>query len=260
MLSVPSPSAYFLPPREARQLADRVNEELAGISREHPDRFSALGLVVMQDTDLALATTAHAVDQLGMAGVMLLTNVNGIPLDDARFEPVWEAAAARRLLVYVHPTVPEAGDSLADHALAISVGFFADTNLAIARLAYSGVFERYPGIRWVFSHMGGTLPSMLPCLDSYWCQFPEARARCRRLPSDYVRRLLFDTAITHRPAIRCACETLPKDRFLFGTDYPACARWPGLYLDALEAMQVEGAERAELVGGRARRLLDGETI
>lgn len=260
VLSVPSPSAYFLPGFQAQRLADTVNEELAGIVRDHPDRFAALGMVVMQDVGLALATTAHVLEQLGMAGVMLLTNVNGVPLDDEGFEPFWQAADDRGLLVYVHPTVPQGGDSLADHALAISVGFFADTNLAIARLAYSGVFARYPDIRWVFSHMGGTLPYMLPRLDSYWRQFPDARERSPQPPSEYVRRLVFDTATTHRPAIRCACETLPRDRFVFGTDYPHVPGGPGPYLDVLDEITIDAQERAELIGGRARRLLDGKAI
>ncbi|HEX5997351.1 MAG TPA: amidohydrolase family protein [Jiangellales bacterium] len=260
VLSVPSPNAYFLPPAAGRDLADAVNEELAGIARERPARFRALGMVPLQDIDLALLSLEHALDQLEMQGVMLLTNVNGSYLDDPRFEPFWQAANDRSLLVYLHPTVPEPSLSLQPHALAIAVGFFADTNLALTRLAYSGVFERYPAIRWVVSHLGGTLPFMLPRLDNYWHQFPEARKRCPRRPSEYIRSLLFDTATTHEPAIRCALETYGSDRLVFGSDFPHVPGGTQPYLKALDAVGAVGEEYAALAGGRASELIRGNYV
>lgn len=260
VLSVPSPNVYFLSDAEAGHLADTVNEELAEIVRNHPTRFNALATVAMTDPEIARRTTKHALDQLGMAGVMLLTNVNGTPLDDEQYEPYWEMANDNDLLVYVHPTVPATGEAMSDHALAIAVGFFADTDLALARLAYSGVFERYPRIRWVFSHLGGTLPYMLPRLDSYWKQFPEARAGSPRPPSEYIGALVFDTASTHRPAIRCFCDTVGADRLVYGSDYPHVPGGPGPFINALDEVGATADEYGELVGGRARRLLNGSRL
>jgi predicted TIM-barrel fold metal-dependent hydrolase len=259
VLSVPSPSAQFLRPREAEKLARTVNEELADIVRGHPDRFRALGMVVMQDVDLGLAGIDDCLTGLDMAGIMLLTNIDGMPLDAAAFDPFWEAADDRSMLIYVHPTVPDARH-LSDYALAIGVGFFADTNLALARLAYAGVFERFPRIRWVFSHLGGTLPFMLPRLDNYYRQFPECRERAPALPSKYIERLVFDTASTHRPALRCAVDTFGLDRLVFGTDYPHVPGGAGPYMEALEVTGAVGDERAQLLGGRAARLLEGSPV
>jgi aminocarboxymuconate-semialdehyde decarboxylase len=259
VLSVPSPSVFFLPGAEGDELARSVNEEFASICRDHPDRFRALGSIVMQDTDLALGGIEHALDELGLDGVMILTNVDGVPLDDARFEPIWEAANQRRLLLYVHPTVPEA-DHLADYGLAIGVGFFADTNLALARLAYSGVFERYPDIRWVFSHLGGTMPFMLPRLDNYHRQNPEYHEQAPRSPSEYIKEQIFDTATNHRPAIKCAVDTLGLDRLVFGSDYPHVPGGVEPFLDALDATGAGEEAMYQLVTGRAARLLDGADI
>lgn len=257
VLSIPSPSVYFLPPGEAERLAMDVNESFAEICRDHDGRFESLAAVPLQDTERALATVEHAIDQFGMAGVMLLTNIDGVPLDDPRFEPFWAEADARKLLVYVHPTVPDA-NHLDDFALAIGVGFFGDTNLAIARLAFSGVFARYPNIRWVFSHLGGTLPIMLPRLDNYYRQFPECQENAPEAPTSYIRRLMFDTATTHRPAIRCAIDTLGLDRLLFGSDFPHVPGGVAPFLDALDETGATGGDWENLVSGRARRLLSGE--
>jgi aminocarboxymuconate-semialdehyde decarboxylase len=260
VLSVPSPNAYFLPAPEGRALGDDVNEEIASVVRDHPDRFDALGMLPMQDVDLAVGACDHALDELGMKGVMLLTNVNGTYLDDPAFEPFWQYANERSLLVYLHPTVPEPATSLEPHALGIAMGFFADTNLSVARLAYSGVFARYPAIRWVISHLGGTLPMMLPRLDSYWRQFPEANERCPESPSSYIRGLLFDTASSHRPALTCACDTLGKDRLVFGSDYPHVPGGTAPYLEALDVLDLSGTEREALVRGRAEALLAGKAV
>lgn len=259
VLSIPSPSTYFLEGQAADTLSRTVNEEFADICRDHPERFKALAAVPMHDPTRALATLSHALDDLGMSGIMILTNIDGVPLDDPRFEPFWEAANQRGLLTYVHPTVPDA-EHLEDFALAIGVGFLADTNLALARLSYSGVFERYPRIRWVFSHLGGTLPFMLPRLDNYYRQFPECREKAPRPPTEYIRSLSFDTASSHRPAIRCAVDTLGLDRLVFGSDYPHVPGGVGPYIEALDEVATSDAEREHLFSGRARRLLAGDTV
>lgn len=259
LLSIPSPSTYFLPPAASEDLSRRVNQDLAEICRDHPGRFSALAALPLHDTGRALSVLQEALDELGMSGVMILTNVVGAPLDGPGLEAFWEEADRRSLLVYVHPTVPEASQ-MDEYALAIGVGFFQDTTLALARLTYAGIFERYPQIRWVFSHLGGTLPFMLPRLDNYHRQFPECREKAPRPPSEYIRRLTFDTATTHRPAIRCAVETMGLDRLVFGSDFPHIPGGVQPFVDALDETGATGEAMDALVAGRARRLLAGERV
>lgn len=259
VLSVPSPNAYFLPPEPAERLARATNDAFAEIARSHPGRFESLAMLPMHDVDRALSVLDHSLNDLGHKGAMLLSNVNGTPLDDVRFEPFWEAANDMELLVYVHPTVPDAPHH-DENALAIAVGFFSETTLLVARLAYSGVFERYPGIRWVFSHLGGTLPVMLPRLDSYWRQFEDCRERAPKPPSEYARRLVFDTASKHGPAIRCAIDTFGEDRLVFGSDYPHVPGGTGPYLEALEPFVSRPGQREEILSGRATKLLEGGRV
>jgi predicted TIM-barrel fold metal-dependent hydrolase len=259
VLSVPSPNAYFLDPKPAERLARSVNEEFAEICRAHPGRFESLAMLPLHDVDRALGVLDDSLGPLGMKGAMILSNVNGTPLDDPGLESFWEAANDVGLLVYVHPTVPDAPHH-DKNALAIAVGFFSESTLALARLSYSGVFERYPDIRWVFSHLGGTLPFMLPRLDSYWRQFEDCRERSSRPPSDFMSGLLFDTASKHRPAIQCAIDTLGSERLVFGSDYPHVPGGTAPYLEALEPFAFEPGQREAILSGRARTLLDGGRI
>lgn len=260
VLSVPSPNAYFLPGTEGRALADTVNEEFAEITRENPDRFDWLAMAPLQDVEQAISATEYAVDQLGAKGLHLLSNVNGVYLDDPVFEPYWQFADSRGLLVYLHPTVPEPTDAYEPHALGIAMGFFSDTNLSVARMAYSGVFARYPSIRWVISHLGGTLPFMLPRLDSYWKQFPAANERCPEPPTSYIKSLVFDTASSHRPAITCACATFGQDRLVYGSDYPHVPGGSGPYLTALDVLDLTPEQRTAVLHERADTLLAGGRV
>lgn len=259
VLSVPSPNAYFLAPEPAEQLARNVNHQFAEISRGHPGRFESLAMLPLHDVDRSLGVLEYSLHELGQKGAMILSNVNGTPLDDPGFEPFWEAANDMDLLVYVHPTVPDAPHH-DENALAIAVGFFSETTLLVARLAYSGVFERYPRIRWVFSHLGGTLPLVLTRLDSYWRQFEDCRERAPKPPTVYARNLVFDTASKHGPAVQCAIDTLGMDRLVFGSDYPHVPGGTGPYLEALQPFVASSAQRSDVLAGRARRLLSGERI
>jgi aminocarboxymuconate-semialdehyde decarboxylase len=259
VLSVPSPSAYFLEDEAARLLAATVNDGFAEIVRHHPNRFRALAVLPLLDIDDSIDELERSIAELGMAGTMILTNVDGEPLDSPRLEPFWQRAHELRALVYVHPTLPAVTAGLEDYGLAIGLGFFADTNLALARLTFGGVFERYPGIRWVFSHLGGTVPFLLPRLDNYYQQFPECREHISRPPSSYLGELLYDTASTHVPALRCTCETFGSGHLVFGSDYPHVPGGSGPYLGALDELDLAPDERRDVLGERALRLLDNES-
>jgi predicted TIM-barrel fold metal-dependent hydrolase len=260
VLSIPSPSAYFVRGQEARKVAAVVNDGFAEIIRDHPDRFDGLAALPLKDVDDAVAELERSLDELGLAGAMLLTNIDGELLDSPRLEPFWERAGELEALLYVHPTLPAVTTGLEDYGLAIALGFFAETNLALARLTFSGVFERYPAIRWVFCHAGGTTPFLLPRLDNYYDQFPQCREHISRPPSEILAELVYDTATTHVPALRCTCETFGSGRLVFGSDYPHIPGGTGPYLQAIDQLALPDEERTEVLAGRAQRLLAGERI
>jgi predicted TIM-barrel fold metal-dependent hydrolase len=122
-------------------------------------------------------------------------------------------------------------------------------------MTYSGTFERYEGIRFIFTHLGGTIPFVFHRLDNYASQFPENRAHITARPSEIVRRLHFDTVTTHTPALRCAVDTLSADRLLFGTDYPHVPGGLEIFVKTLEGAGLGPDELEAVASTNARHLL-----
>ena len=151
---------------------------------------------------------------------MVTTTIDRRDLDSPQFAPLWAELSARKTVILVHPTTGRSTLGVRDYALALGLDFLAETTRCIARLVYSGTLEAYPGIRWIFSHLGGTTPFLIDRFDNYFQQFPECREKISRRPSEILRAVYFDTVTTHEPALRCALDTFDAGQFVFGTDYP----------------------------------------
>jgi predicted TIM-barrel fold metal-dependent hydrolase len=158
LLSVSSPGIHFGDDAAARALARHVNETGAEIRGRHPERFGHFASIPLPDVDGALAEAAYALDELGSDGLAVETGADGVYLGHASFKPLYAELDRRRAVVFVHPTSPP-------HAEKISLGrprpmleFIFDSTRAASDLLFNGVFERFPGIEWIFPHGGGTLP------------------------------------------------------------------------------------------------------
>jgi predicted TIM-barrel fold metal-dependent hydrolase len=199
-----------------RDLNDEFSE-LAGSARGRLRVFASLPLPAV---DAALEELDRALALPHVVGIVVCSNIDRINLDDERFSPVWEELSRRGTTVFCHPTVACCTDGLREYAMSLAMGFMADTMFAVGRLAYAGTFDRFPGIRWIFTHLGGTIPFVLPRYDNYSRQFPECREKITRPPSEIMRELYYDTVTMHAPALRCAVDTLGSERLVFGSDYP----------------------------------------
>jgi predicted TIM-barrel fold metal-dependent hydrolase len=158
MLSISSPGVHFGDDAAAVALARHVNETGAEIRGRHPDRFGHFASIPLPDVEGALAEAAYALDELGSDGLTVETASDGVYLGHASFDPLYAELDRRRAVVFVHPTSPP-------HAEKISLGrprpmleFIFDSTRAASDLLFNGVFERFPGIEWIFPHGGGTLP------------------------------------------------------------------------------------------------------
>lgn len=213
LLSYTCPNCYWAEGSMAETVARVMNDHLAEVCGRWPDRFRGLASVPLQNVNLALKELDRAVDQLGMVGLILLANVDETPLDDPRFEHFWAAVNDRQLPVLLHPTVPPGIESMGmdQYGLVPSVGFMIDTTLAVARMLYAGVFERYPDWPLIISHAGATLPFISGRLDQCYRFIPDARPRISRPPSEYLKRLYYDTVCYDDQALLLTYKLAGRD-------------------------------------------------
>jgi len=220
ILSVSAPNVFRFPASIRIPLTRDVNDEFADRVKGSDGRLRMLASLPLPDVDEALVELDRALTLPGVVGVVLCTNIDGITLDDDQLAPLYEELSRRGTTVFVHGNVPCSTEGLREYAMALAMGFMADPLFAIGRLVYSGTIDSYPGINWIFTHLGGTVPFVLPRYDNYYKQFPECREKISRPPSEIIRELFFDTCTMHPPALRCAVDTLGADRLVFGSDYP----------------------------------------
>jgi 6-methylsalicylate decarboxylase len=219
--SISTPGVHFGDDAAARTLARRVNEYLAEIRRDRPDRFGGFAAVPLPDVDGSLEAIEHAFDVLELDGVSLMTNAGGSYLGDDRFEPVFAELQRRGAVVFVHPTASP--DPIA-HTLGLPdalLDYPVDTSRAIAKLHYSNTFARTPDVKYVFSHAGGTIPFVASRFAIVDAMDVIGGAQERGPFADVAGRLYWDTASAFGdPVLHLLRSVTGLDNVVFGTDYP----------------------------------------
>ncbi|MGD2067722.1 MAG: amidohydrolase family protein [Gemmatimonadota bacterium] len=255
VLSFTAPGTSIETPERAVELARLVNDGLRDATEAHPDRFTALGHLPMNHPEGAARELDRVLDELGLPGVMLLSNASGVPLADPRFEPVWERADAAGAVIYIHPTYPVGVEAMEKYMLMPLVGFLMDTTLAAAHLVYAGVPERHPGIRWALCHAGGAIPFLAERLDRGWEAFPVCRKTIDRPPSEYLKDFWYDTVNFDPKALRLALDFAGPDKLLAGSDYPHMIGSLEKMKGVIAALGLAPPDRERVESGNARELL-----
>jgi aminocarboxymuconate-semialdehyde decarboxylase len=258
-------------PADALVLARLVNDEMAELVARFPDRFiAAAACVPMNDVDAAIGELDRAVGQLGLCGVQIYTDCGGVPLDDPRFAPLFDRVAALDVPVLLHPVRgPDRPDYPAEDASRFdtwrAIGWLYDTVAAMARLTFSGLFDRHPAIKIVTHHLGGFAPYAAGRLqEGYDKLLKAARARnepvpLKKHPFEYFHQFYADTiTIGSVPALRCGLEFFGVDRVMFATDMPFDTvggfHYVKVALEAMDALDAGAADKAKILEHNARRL------
>jgi aminocarboxymuconate-semialdehyde decarboxylase len=249
---------YHQQPEVTERIAREVNDEIAGMVRDHPGRFMGLGSLPMQDPPRALAVMEAAMGELGLTGFMIDDHVNGVTYDDDRFEPIWEAAEALGAFLLIHQFKDTVvGLRTQDYFLLNSIGNLADRTITFASFIYGGVLDRHPSLTICLCHGGGYVPYALDRLDQGWHVWPDQRGRSQGPPSSYVRRFYYDTVVYTPRNLRFLIDVVGADRVVFGTDWPA----PMTFDDPvgrLETMdELSSAEREQVLRGTAAAIFGG---
>jgi aminocarboxymuconate-semialdehyde decarboxylase len=255
VLTLTSPGTHIEDPEQAVILAKIVNDAFAAIGADRSDRFAPLATLPLNDPQASVREFDRATADLGFRGFMLFSNVNGIALSDERFWPLYERADELKVVFYIHPIHPVGVEAMTDYWLMPLVGFTFDTTLAAAKLVFSGVVERFPGIKWVLAHLGGTIPYLAERLDRGYYAFKECRENIGKPPSEYLKDFYYDTVNFDVKALQLAIDFAGTGRLLAGSDYPHMIGSLEKMLESINELDISTEERAEILGGNTERLL-----
>jgi aminocarboxymuconate-semialdehyde decarboxylase len=279
VLSLPSPALEVLaPPDRTPVMARAANDQLAELVHKHPDRFVAFtASLPMNNPDAALVEMERAITQLGARGVQIYSNVAGKPLDRPEFAPLFAEAARHDLPIWLHPA---RGATFADYRdeersqfeIWWAFGWPYETSVAMARLVFSGLFDRHPDIKIITHHMGAMIPYFEGRVGHGWDQlgtrtsdvdYTQLLRTMKKRPLDYFRSFYADTALFGaRAGTRCGLEFFGVDRVVFASDMPFEPA-PGMYARetiaavdaAADGMGLTAAQRDQIYRGNAVRLL-----
>lgn len=219
--TVPVMFSYWARPGDALDLAMQLNDHIAGVCRDFPRRFAGLGTVPMQLPRLAVQELERCVKQLGLRGIEIGTNVNGINLDDPTVFAVLEAAADLNAAVFVHPWEMCGQERMQKYWLPWLVGMPAETSLAICSVIFGGVLERLPRLRIGFAHGGGAFPFTIGRIEHGFLARPDLCAADNDVnPREYLGKFYVDSLVHDCAALRYLMQLVGENRVALGSDYP----------------------------------------
>jgi aminocarboxymuconate-semialdehyde decarboxylase len=221
---------YDLDAELAGVIARECNEELAEMMRAHPDRFTGLASVPLQDPAAAIAEMEHAMSEWGFRGVTLGDHVNGRMLDEPDFRPFWRAVEQAGAVVFFHQcssTVVECRTER--YGLPNTIGNLTERAITFGTLVFGGVMDEFPDLKICLGHAGGYTAFGIARMDKGWRagamenmpEFEDARSVLERPPSDYLSRFYYDSCTYTGESLRFLIDMVGIDQVLLGTDYPA---------------------------------------
>ncbi|MGW7094678.1 amidohydrolase family protein [Streptomyces sp. NPDC054874] len=246
-------------PAMAVAQAAAVNDLLAGVVREHPERFAGFAALPLQDPQAAAKELDRSVTELGMRGALVNAHTQGRYLDDPELRVVWERAEALDVPLYLHPANGVGTPHVIEgHPELVGPMWSWGTETAshFLRCVFGGVFDDFPGAKLLLGHMGEGLPYVMWRLDSRWEYHNHHGVELARgNPSEYLRHNLYITTsgVCSAPPLLCALLALGPDRILFGTDYPF--EDMATATEFLASAPVSEADRAKISHLNAEQLL-----
>jgi aminocarboxymuconate-semialdehyde decarboxylase len=257
VLSV-NPFWYWADADLARKIVQIQNEKIAELCAAHPSRFVGLGSVALQHPALAAEQMEYGVKSLGMRGVAIGGSVNGDDLSAPKFHPFWAKAEELQTLVFIHPQSAGApidekrlnGNGFLDNV----VGHPLETTLALTHLIEDGTLDLFPRLKICAAHGGGYLPSYSSRGDQCLTAFPNLCKPLKKLPSEYLKQLYFDSVLFSPEDMRHLVAVVGASQVVVGTDYPTL--WNRTPVDRILAVPgLSDEERVSIFSGTAAKLL-----
>jgi aminocarboxymuconate-semialdehyde decarboxylase len=238
------------------RLAKITNDEFGDIVEKHPEHFSALATLPMQDPIGSVEELERAVKDRGLPGAMIFSNVNGRPLDSREFVPIYEKAASLEVPIFVHPTSPINSSYMDEYRLVPILGFGVDTTLAIFRIVFSGIMERIPNLKLVATHTGGVFPYLRGRAEIGFHAYSECKLKISKPPSTYLRKIWLDTVCYDEDIIQSSLDYIGEDKMLLGTDYPHQISDLEFAVKRVRSLDIDEATKNKILGENAMKILN----
>lgn len=244
---------------KALELCQILNDSFADAHAKHPRRFKAFARLPMIDMEDCARELHRCTRELKMHGVMMPTNLAGKYLDEDEFKPFWNALAAEDKPLFLHPANAPCQPNWNRYSLHQKILWPTDSTLALARIVYKGIFDRYPGLKLIASHLGGMILLYLDRLN-----WREGRPECELEPEDYFKKVYYDTAGPIRASfIKLVYDTVGPGQILFGSDYPHGRggrddQFYPMTLKAMAELDIPQADKEKIYSQNAKKLFGFE--
>jgi len=230
VLSLSTPGCEQFSPADGTAFSKKTNDELSKAIKRYPGRFIGLAALAPQSPGEAADELERAVKELGLKGAKVHSHIGDTYLDDERYWVIFERAEKLDVPIYLHPTTPHPSTLKAytDYGFALAgpaLGFGAETALQAMRLIYSGVFDKYPGLKIILGHLGEGLIFWIERIDFVFSKpwmDKEIQPKIKKLPSEYIRNnfIITTSGMFAVPAFLSVFMEIGADRMMFATDYP----------------------------------------
>jgi predicted TIM-barrel fold metal-dependent hydrolase len=276
ILSIATPPVdAYAKPADAVDLAQRGNDGMAELVDRHPDRFPGfIASLPMNDVDAAMRELERCMGALGARGIQICSNVQGRALDAPEFQPIFAAMAAYDLPIWLHPyraadSADYATEARSQYEIWWTFGWPFETSVAMARLVFSGIFDRYPALKIITHHMGGMIPYFEGRIGPGWDQLGARTSdrdytillkELKKRPFDYFKMFYADTALfgAYDPTV-CGLRFFGIDQVLFASDAPFDPQGGRQYIRdtiaVVDRLPITNDERERIYWRNAVRLL-----
>jgi len=243
VVSVTNPGLWFGDAEKTRDVARACNEYGAKLVQERPTRFGLFAALPMPDPDAALKEIEYAYDALKAEGMHLFTSYGDIWLGNAKFEPVMAELNRRKAVVHVHPTAANCCKNLIPDVAPSIMEYGTDTSRAMLGVMFSGQAVRYPDIKFIWSHAGGTLPFLAGRVEHSLRTLKERETRLPKGAIHEMKRFHYDVAgAANKGALASLMELVTASQVMFGTDFPPA----GPSIQTVKALAAIGFSPADL--------------
>src|SRR5665213_3361512 len=251
----PGQNYYTVDAKIAEQAHRLANDGVAEFCSRKPDRFVGLGVVTLQEPEIAVRELDYIMNDLKLRGVEILTNVDGQELSDPKFRAFFAKAEQLGAFIMMHPNGFTHGDRLTHYYLNNVLGNPLETTLALHNLIFSGTLARFPDLKLMAVHGGGYLPGYSGRIDHAWGARRDSHGELPLPPTTYLRQVYLDTVVFTYHQLAYMIDVFGPDRILMGTDYPFDMAEFNPVGHIAGVHGIDEATLAQIAGGNAARVL-----